>query len=280
MQHLAAAPLQERVGHYDIFLNHRLGRGTYGDVHLGKDTRDGTGVAVKCIQPQRNVDISRYIAGELHALQSVSHPNVVQLLHHERLDANTFFVLELCDGDLASFAQNPVFESQKMQVIEDSTCAVSYLHSNNIIHRDIKPENILIKDCGGKWIAKVTDFGLSRRVPQDVRSVSLTGQLGMNSFDNVYMYKLCIHLFVWGIIIFLLEGYACCLLLSCFHFFYQGTFAYMAPEVYLVRGQARYSKPADVFSLALTNLSVAAHRPGEELDFLSGMRNNFSNIEP
>ena len=176
MQRVVAA-LPGRVGHYDIL--HRLGRGTYGDVHLGKDTRDGTDVAIKCITPPTNVDMRKYIEGELHTLQSANHPNIVKFFHHEKIEVHTFFVLELCDGDLQAFAQDPAFEPQKMQVIEDSTCAVSYLHSHNIIHRDIKPENILIKKEGGRWITKVTDFGLSRRVPGDVRSLSLTGERGI-----------------------------------------------------------------------------------------------------
>ena len=45
----------------------------------------------------------------------------------------------------------------------------------------------------------------------------------------------------------------------------------MAPEVIPDDGHARYSKPADVFSLALSNLSVVVHRPGEPLDPLTGM---------
>mgnify|MGYP004002747063 CR=1 FL=1 len=46
-----------------------------------------------------------------------------------------------------------------------SVClSVRYLHSQNIVHRDLKSHNILLTD---NWIAKVSDFGLSKTTKSD-----------------------------------------------------------------------------------------------------------------
>ena len=183
--HRETAALPGRVGHYDIFHDQHLGQGTYGAVCRGKNINDGTEVAIKRVTiPRRSEDLKKYIDGELETLRSITHSNIVTFLYHQKVDTHTFFILELCDSDLQYFAQeNADFEAQKMQVVEDVACAVNWLHDGDVIHRDIKPENILMKDCSGRWVAKLTDLGLSRRVPGDSRSFSLTGGLGIELLD-------------------------------------------------------------------------------------------------
>ncbi|XP_015994573.2 ribosomal protein S6 kinase-related protein isoform X5 [Rousettus aegyptiacus] len=51
---------------------------------------------------------------------------------------------------------------------------ISYLHDLGIIHRDVKMENILLDERGH---LKLTDFGLSRHLPQGVRAYTICGTL-------------------------------------------------------------------------------------------------------
>uniref|UniRef100_A0A5F9DT06 Bridge-like lipid transfer protein family member 2 n=1 Tax=Oryctolagus cuniculus TaxID=9986 RepID=A0A5F9DT06_RABIT len=51
---------------------------------------------------------------------------------------------------------------------------ISYLHDLGIIHRDVKMENILLDERGH---LKLTDFGLSRRLPQGARAYTICGTL-------------------------------------------------------------------------------------------------------
>ena len=53
-------------------------------------------------------------------------------------------------------------EDHIITILYNSLCALSYVHSANIIHRDIKPANFLIdSQCN----VKLCDFGLARVLP-------------------------------------------------------------------------------------------------------------------
>jgi len=41
--------------------------------------------------------------------------------------------------------------------------SLQFLHETNVIHRDLKPANILVQ---ADWSVKISDFGLSRSLPQ------------------------------------------------------------------------------------------------------------------
>ena len=178
----SAPPLPRRIAHYDIFNDRELGRGSFGAVVMGRDIRSNTYVAIKRITRYRRGSTEIHIERELNALQSISHPHVTELLHHERLSNHTYFVLELCDKDLQNFAQeNREFCDLKMQFTEEFAMAVQCLHNNGIIHRDIQPENVLVKSSAGSWITKMSDLGLSRYIPEGIGSASFSASGGVGT---------------------------------------------------------------------------------------------------
>ena len=88
-------------------------------------------------------------------------------------------ILELCTSDLQKFAsENELPEQLKLHFIHQLFQAVRHLHIKGIIHRDIKPENVLVKIEDATHTIKVTDFGLSRRVPEGSSSFTATGGIG------------------------------------------------------------------------------------------------------
>jgi serine/threonine protein kinase len=101
---------------------------------------------------------------ELRILQTVHHPNVVELIDVVYTDDLIYVVMEYCQGgDLLSMIHDCQYldELHCRSIIRDVLLGIEGLHHRNISHRDIKPENILIDETGH---AKIADFGLSNHV--------------------------------------------------------------------------------------------------------------------
>ena len=102
-----------------------------------------------------------------------------------------------------------------------------YLHSQSppICHRDLKSSNLVVDN---HWVVKVTDFGMSRIVPDntsgeggDIPRQSL--QIGDNIRDSID-HEMTSNL---------------------------GTTAWCAPEIFTSSNKARYSLPVDVYSFGM-----------------------------
>lgn len=132
-------------------------------------------------------------------------------------NARVFVVMEYCDsGDLQSFIKRRYQSRQALPIdIVKQFClqlcdCMNFLHANNIIHRDIKAENVM----------------LARRGSDSDKNVENLNQLVLKMAD-------------FGCTRVLEDK-----LLKTF----QGTIAYMAPEVY---DGKRYDESADIWSLGI-----------------------------
>ncbi|KAL3154258.1 hypothetical protein ABBQ32_013755 [Trebouxia sp. C0010 RCD-2024] len=119
---------------------------------------------------------------------AVMHPNVVQTYHYETCPSRTsggketYVVMEWCEkGSLQSAVADGVFHVHGsewghdaiMPIISatllDISTGMAYLHRMHILHCDLKLRNVLLKLAQDDWrgfIAKVSDFGLSRLLPE------------------------------------------------------------------------------------------------------------------
>jgi serine/threonine protein kinase len=152
----------------------KLGQGSFAKVMAG--TYDGIPVAIKINLPQARTE---RIEEEIEIHRALKHPNIVEFIaveYEKTLTRATFYMaLELMPGeDLVRFIENnrdplpnwPVRISIVNHILE----GLNYLHTQGVIHGDIKPENILLKS----GVAKITDFGLSLFVTDDVYHFSGT----------------------------------------------------------------------------------------------------------
>jgi len=75
-------------------------------------------------------------------------------------------------GDLTQHVNGAAVmpEYQCRYVAHQMMNALSYLHSRKITHRDIKPDNILIASKD-PLVVKLTDFGLSKVIPDDTTAL-------------------------------------------------------------------------------------------------------------
>ncbi|KAI1308876.1 Pkinase-domain-containing protein [Xylaria venustula] len=140
-----------------------VGSGTYGKVFKGKHVYTKKLVALKRIRMEGERDGFPVTAmREVKLLQSLTHPNIVDL-HEVMIEKNEcYMVFEYLSHDLTGLLNHPSFKldaSQKKHLALQLFEGLDYLHKRGVLHRDIKAANILVSSDG---ILKLADFGLAR----------------------------------------------------------------------------------------------------------------------
>jgi hypothetical protein len=136
-----------------------LGAGTFGVVYRAVDIRTGVHYAVKRVEKEGY----QTRESKLHARVS-SHPHVLTFHREFHEGPYTFYVYDLCAGDLYSsirkvafFREDELIKRVFVQIID----ALEYCHARGVYHRDLKPENILVSAESGDIDIFVADFGLA-----------------------------------------------------------------------------------------------------------------------
>ncbi|OVA00864.1 Protein kinase domain [Macleaya cordata] len=181
-----------RFNNFQI-LNHRyallnlLGKGGFSEVYKAYDLVEYRYVACKLHglnaqwSEEKKQSYIRHAIREYNIHKSLVHHHIVRLWDIFEIDQNTFCtVLEYCSGkDLdAVLKATPILPEREAKIIIVQIFqGLVYLNKRpqKIIHYDLKPGNVLFDDVG---VAKVTDFGLSKIVEDDVGSqgMELTSQ--------------------------------------------------------------------------------------------------------
>ncbi|KAK7372638.1 hypothetical protein VNO80_06025 [Phaseolus coccineus] len=181
-----------RFNNFQI-LNHRyallnlLGKGGFSEVYKAFDLVDHRYVACKLHglnaqwSEEKKQSYIRHAIREYNIHKTLVHRHIVRLWDIFEIDQNTFCtVLEYCSGkDLdAVLKATPILSEREAKVIIVQIFqGLIYMNkrAQKIIHYDLKPGNVLFDELG---VAKVTDFGLSKIVEDDVGSqgMELTSQ--------------------------------------------------------------------------------------------------------
>lgn len=148
-------------------LGEELGRGAYGRVFRGLDTRTGEHVAIKQLSLDRiSQSALAGIMTEVELLKALNHRNVVQYLGSFRSRSHLYIIMELVEnGSLAAVIKSSKFgpfpESLVAVYIQQVLQGLLYLHDQGVVHRDIKGANILTTKEG---LVKLADFGVAARL--------------------------------------------------------------------------------------------------------------------
>ena len=140
-----------------------VGAGTYGKVFKAVHVYTKKLVALKRIRMDGEREGLPVTAiREIKLLQSLRHPNVVDLLEVMVEGNNCFMVFEYLSHDLNGLLSHPNFKmnaAQKKHMALQLFQGLDYLHRRGVLHRDIKAANILVSSTG---VLKLADFGLAR----------------------------------------------------------------------------------------------------------------------
>jgi len=152
-------------------LGRTLGKGHFATVKHARNSTSGVAVALKIIEYSATSARQRdWMARELAALQTISHPNVlkmnrfaenVQWPHTDGRPREVLLVdLEFAPGgELIEYLMaGGAFPEHIARIyFRQLISAVQACHTHGIYHRDIKPENILVSH---DFQLKLADFGL------------------------------------------------------------------------------------------------------------------------
>ncbi|OOB78477.1 MAG: hypothetical protein BEN19_08935 [Epulopiscium sp. Nuni2H_MBin003] len=133
--------------------------GNNSTLFLAKDVQLNMELVIKQISKSKfNVD--KYFL-ESQIIYANKHPNVVKIQYAAQDHENIYLAMPYYNrGSLHSLMQTRCLTIREIiKYSLDLLCAITYIHSNNLLHLDIKPTNILL-DSSNK--ALITDFGLSK----------------------------------------------------------------------------------------------------------------------
>ncbi|KAJ9460511.1 Dual specificity protein kinase shkB [Diplonema papillatum] len=232
----------------DLTINREavLGSGGFGTVYMGDYQATDVAVKVHRADHKWTENELNVWKTEVKIMTLLRHPNILMLLGAVFETERLAIITEYCDGGtlqeslfaLSKLGTNVTW-GQKLKWMMQICKGMAFLHYKRIFHRDLKAANVFVSGD----TMKIADFGLSRFGSKDEKGTATNASQRCNS-----------------------EVKAAARAAAAGQSLIQGTFAFMAPEVW---SELPYTEACDVYSfgvliIELLGLDIPFERDFEE----------------
>ncbi|MDD9937993.1 MAG: serine/threonine-protein kinase [Myxococcales bacterium] len=143
-----------------------VGQGAAGAVYRAVERDSGRVLALKqWHRSALDAQVRGRFLREAKALDTLDHPNIVEVFGHGFVDDVPYVALEYLEGTTleSRLAEGPLAPEQAFDIIRQALTAIAYAHERSVVHRDLKPENIfLVPTPDGGYRVKILDYGLAK----------------------------------------------------------------------------------------------------------------------
>ncbi|RHZ71456.1 hypothetical protein Glove_258g53 [Diversispora epigaea] len=161
----------------------QIATGAFGSVNRAYSKVLRKDVALKCLHDENSNNFYKAFMNELQNTNAVNHHENIIKYYGVSIDHSAekcYLVLQYAkNGDLRTYLRNNFKDldwKTKINMAQDITNGLCYMHEANIIHQDLHSKNILVHK--GKLL--ITDLGLSKSV--DANTSSFAG--GMFAYSD------------------------------------------------------------------------------------------------
>lgn len=189
-----------------------------GTVYEAEDVVSHRRVAIKVLKPEHaeKPEAVTRLQHEAQVAGGLRHENICAVYAVGQLeDASPYVVMERLHGETLAARLTrvgPVPATDLVEVMVQVLEGLRAAHARRVLHRDMKPDNIFLTEGGGRTVAKIVDFGISKGMG-DEKAHHLT-RTGMVMGTPYYMAPeqamgerdLDGRVDVWGVGVALYEG--------------------------------------------------------------------------